>query len=413
MVGGSGKAKRWTRAVLHVDMDAFYASVEQRDRPELRGKPVVIGGDGPRSVVSTASYEARVFGVKSAMPGVIARRLCPQAIFLPVRMAHYVEVSRKLMHIFSRFSPTVEPLSLDEAFLDATGTEALFGTAAELAWSVQRAVREELALPCSVGVASNKFVAKVASDFKKPAGIVVVSPGEERAFLAPMPVERLWGVGPKTAERLRADGYDVIADVAAADPQLLHSRYGGLGHHLHALANGHDDRPVDDERERKSLGAERTLDVDISGVDAVRRQLGPLFEEVASGLRKANLRAGGVRLKIKYSDFHRMSREQLLAEPALDSASLRVAIEHLLPKLDLQRPIRLVGLTATHLVAADAPRQASLFEAPQTARSEALGRALDAINGKLGKGSIVRGTLTRRIDDIDRGVEHLDLDDPS
>ena len=220
-------------------------------------------------------------------------------------------------------------------------------------------------------------------------------------------------MGPKTAERLRADGYDVIADVAAADPQLLHSRYGGLGHHLHALANGHDDRPVDDERERKSLGAERTLDVDISGVDAVRRQLGPLFEEVASGLRKANLRAGGVRLKIKYSDFHRMSREQLLAEPALDSASLRVAIEHLLPKLDLQRPIRLVGLTATHLVAADAPRQASLFEAPQTARSEALGRALDAINGKLGKGSIVRGTLTRRIDDIDRGVEHLDLDDPS
>ncbi|HEY1098315.1 MAG TPA: DNA polymerase IV, partial [Myxococcota bacterium] len=295
------KARRWPRAVLHVDMDAFYASVEQRDRPELRGKPIVIGGDGPRSVVSTASYEARVFGVKSAMPGVVAKRLCPHAIFLPVRMSHYVEVSRKLMEILGRYSPTVEPLSLDEAFLDATGTEALFGTPAELAWSVQRAVREELALPCSVGVAANKFVAKVASDFKKPAGIVVVAPGEEQAFLSPMPIERLWGVGPKTAERLRADGYVTIADVAAADPALLQRRYGGLGEHLHALANGHDERPVDDDRERKSLGAERTMDIDIVGVDAVRRQIVPLIEEVAFGLRKANLRAGGVRLKIKYS----------------------------------------------------------------------------------------------------------------
>ncbi len=407
----TNKAKRWTRAVLHIDMDAFYASVEQRDRPELRGKCVVIGGDGPRSVVSTCSYEARKFGVKSAMPGVLAKRLCPQAIFLPPRMSHYVEVSKKLMQILGRYSPTVEPLSLDEAFLDATGTEALFGTAAELAWAVQRAVREELALPCSVGVASNKFVAKVASDFKKPAGIVVVQPGEERTFLAEMSIDRLWGVGPKTAERLRADGYTVIADVAAADAKELQRRYGGLGEHLHALANGHDDRPVDDERERKSLGAERTLDVDITGIEAVRRQVAPLIEEVAFGLRKANLRAGGIRLKLKYSDFHRVSREQMLNEPALDAVSIRAAIEQLLVRADVDRPIRLVGLAATHLVAADAPRQASLFEAPQTARSEALGRALDAINGKLGKGSIVRGTLTRRLDDVDRGVEHLDFDE--
>jgi DNA polymerase-4 len=403
----TANAKRWTRSVLHIDMDAFFASVEQRDRPELRGKPVVIGGDGRRGVVSTASYEARTFGIKSAMPGAVARRLCPRAIFLPPRMAHYADVSRKLMHILGRYSPTVEPLSLDEAFLDTTGTEALFGTPAELAWTVQRAVREALALPCSVGVASNKFVAKVASDFRKPAGIVVVTPGEEATFLAPMAVERLWGVGPKTAERLRADGYTLVGDVAAADVVELQRRYGTLGRHLHALARGHDDRPVDDERERKSLGAERTLDIDIVGIEAVRHQLIPLIDEVAHGLRKAGLRAGGVRLKLKYSDFHRVSREHLLAEPALDAASLRAVIEQLLPRVETNRPMRLVGLAATHLVAADAPRQTSLFDAPQANKSEALGRALDAINGKHGQHAVMRGNV-RRLDSIDRGVEHLD-----
>jgi DNA polymerase-4 len=311
------------------------------------------------------------------------------------------------MQILGRYSPTVEPLSLDEAFLDTTGTEALFGTPAELAWTVQRAVREELALPCSVGVASNKFVAKVASDFRKPAGIVVVTPGEEATFLAPMAVERLWGVGPKTAERLRADGYTLVGEVAAAELVELQRRYGNLGQHLHALANGNDDRPVDDERERKSLGAERTLDIDIVGVDAVRHQLIPLIDEVAQGLRKAGMRAGGVRLKLKYSDFHRVSREHLLAEPALDAASLRVVIEQLLTRVETNRPMRLVGLAATHLVAADAPRQTSLFDAPQANKSEALGRALDAINGKHGKHAVIRGNV-RRLDGIDRGVEHLE-----
>lgn len=399
--------KGWARAVLHVDMDAFFASVEQRDRPELRGKPIVIGGTGRRGVVSTASYEARKYGVKSAQPTAVAQRLCPHAIFLPPRMSAYVEASKIIMAVLGRFSPTVEPLSVDEAFVDATGTEDLFGPPVELAWRVQKAVREETQLTCSVGVATNKYVAKVASDLKKPNGIVVVQPGEERAFLAPLPIERLWGVGPKTAERLRADGFDVIADIAAADAADLARRYGALGEHIAALACGEDDRPVDDDHQRKSLGAERTLDLDITGVAAVRSQLVPLIDEVASGLRKAHVRARGVRLKLKYADFHRTSRELLLPEPVQDAASIAAALEHLLPKVDLTRPMRLVGLAATHLSDETAPRQASLFDTPKTEKQEALGRALDAIQNKHGRGIIARGDV-RDGDTLHRGNEHLD-----
>lgn len=401
--------KRWPRTVLHLDMDAFYASVEQRDRPELRGKPVVIGGGGRRGVVSTASYEARVFGVKSAMPTAVAHRLCPQAIFVPPRMSRYSEVSKALMAILGRYSPTVEPLSLDEAFIDANGTDELFGSPIDLAWTIQRAVREELSLSCAVGVATNKFVAKVASDQKKPGGIVVVQPGEEAAFLAPLPIERLWGVGPKTAEKLRADGYDVVADIAAVSPAELAQRYGSLGEHLANLARGKDDRPIDAEHERKSLGAERTLEEDIRGAVDVRHYLLPLVDEVAAGLRKAAVRAGGVRVKIKYADFRSVSRERVLPEPVLDAQTLIESIDHLLPKLELDRPIRLVGLAATHLVDEHAPRQASLFDAPQTAKQEALGRALDAIADKHGRSMIGRGAAgPRDLDGLDRGVEHKD-----
>ncbi len=416
----TGKPQRWERAVLHVDMDAFYASVEQRDRPELRGKPVVVGGSGRRGVVSTCSYEARKYGVKSAMPTMAAQRLCPHAVFVPPRMGAYVEVSKQIMAILGRFSPSIEPLSLDEAFVDATGTDELFGPPVELAWRVQRAVREETQLTCSVGAAANKYVAKVASDIKKPGGIVVVSPGEERAFLAPLPIERLWGVGPKTAEKLRADGFDTIADIAVVDPAELAKRYGSLGEHISALSRGEDDRPIDDDHTRKSLGAERTLESDVTGPAAVRSQLIPLIDEVCSGLRKAQMRAGGIRLKLKYADFHRTSRELLLPEPVQDAASLTAALEHLLTKADLTRPMRLVGLAATHLVDEAAPRQASLFDAPGfalpgrsgpgTEKQEALGRALDAIQKKHGRTAIARGD-TRDGDALDRGNEHLDEDE--
>jgi DNA polymerase-4 len=244
-------------------------------------------------------------------------------------------------------------------------------------------------------------------DLKKPGGIVVVGPGKERAFLAPLPVERLWGVGPKTAVRLRADGFDTIADVAAVDPKELERRYGSLGAHIAQLSRGEDDRPIDDDHQRKSLGAERTLESDIVGAAAVRAQLVPLVEEVSSGLRKAKLRAGGVRLKLKYSDFHRTSREVLLPEPVQDTASLLAALEHLLPKADLNRPMRLVGLAATHLIEETAPRQASLFDAPKVEKSEALGRAMDAILQKHERGAIARGDVRDR-DALDAGNEHLD-----
>lgn len=382
----------WARAVLHVDMDAFYASVEQHDRPELLGRAVVVGGTSRRAVVCAASYEARRFGVKSAMPMFAAERLCPHAVVLPVRMGRYLEVSKRLMALLGRFSPTVEPLSVDEAFVDATGTEALFGPPAELAWKVQRAVQDELGLPCSVGVAASKYVAKVASDLKKPRGLVVVPPGEERAFLEPLGVERLWGVGPTAAEQLRAAGFCTIGDVARAAPADLERRFGALGQHIAALAVGDDARPVDDARERKSMGAERTLEVDIRGAERVLRELLPLVDEVAAGLRAQGLRAGGVRLKLKYSDFRSVTREARLAAPAHDEASLRAALERLVRKADTSRPMRLVGVTATALVDDDAPRQVDLFAHQTTERDERLGRAVDKIRDRYGDDALVRGT---------------------
>jgi DNA polymerase-4 len=385
----------WTRAILHVDMDAFYASVEVRDHPEYAGKPLIVGGGGRRGVVSAASYEARRFGVKSAMPTAVALRLCPQLINLPVRMSRYAEVSKQVMAIFGRFSPLVEPLSLDEAFLDMTGTQALFGPPVDAAWKIQRAIRDELHLSASVGVAASKFVAKIASDLKKPAGLVVCPPGQERAFLEPLPLERLWGVGPKASERLRALGMGTIGDVARAGEANLTSRFGTLGAHIWRLAMGMDDRPVDPERERQSIGAERTLEHDIRGAIAVRHELLALADEVAASLRKQHLRAGGVRLKLKYADFRTTSRELKTAEPVADAASLIAALDALMPRVDVNRPIRLVGLAATALVDEGAPRQASLFGEPQ-AKSEKLGRAVDAIDSKFGRGTITRGDAPGR-----------------
>jgi DNA polymerase IV len=378
--------------VLHVDMDAFYAAVEQRDRPELLGRPVVVGGTGRRGVVSTASYEARRFGVKSALPMAIARRLCPQAVFIAGRMAHYKQVSRQVMEILARFSPTVEPLSLDEAFLDGTGTEELFGPPIDVAWKIKKAIRDELQLSCAVGVATNKTIAKIASDLKKPGGIVVVSPGEEQGFLGPLPVERLWGVGEKAAEKLRAVGLNTIDDVARQPEEVLRARLGALGPHILQIARGEDARPVDAHRERKSLGAERTLETDIRGTDAVRRVLLALADEVAAGLRQRGLRAGGVRVKVKTADFHQITREATLATPANDAASLLLAVDALLPRVDLDRPLRLVGIVATHLTDEEAPRQPDLFAAPTTDKAERLGAALDRIADKHGQGAVRRGT---------------------
>jgi DNA polymerase-4 len=377
------------RTILHLDMDAFYASVEQRDRPELRGKPVIVGGDGRRGVVSTASYEARIFGVKSAMPGYRARELCPDGIFVAPRMSRYAEVSAALMAILARYSPLVEPLSLDEAFVDLSGSERLLGSPEAVGARIRAEVRGELQLTASVGVATSKFVAKVASDVNKPDGLTIVPPGSEPSFLAPFSVERLWGVGPKTAERVRAAGFSTIGDVAR-EPERARSILGELGDHLVTLATGRDSREVVGDHERKSIGAERTLMHDVSGRDAVMRQLRPLCDEVAQSLRAADLRAGGVRLKLKYADFVSVTRDCHLAAPAADSATLHDALGDLIVRAEVDRPIRLVGLAAFDLHPAARPAQLGLFAAPGE-RHERLERAMDAVAGRFGSNTLRRG----------------------
>jgi DNA polymerase-4 len=383
---------RWPRVVFHVDMDAFYAAIEQRDRPELRGKPLIVGGTGNRGVVSTASYEARPFGVHSAMPTYRARQLCPQGIFIAPRHAHYTEVSRQLMDILGDYSPDVEPLSLDEAFLDMTGTEALFGAPEQTAARLQQAIRDKLALDASIGVATIKFIAKIGSDLNKPAGITICPPGRERAFLAPLPVERLWGLGKKNAPRVRAMGYSTIGDVQTASRQRLEGELGQLGTHIWLLARAQDPRRVSHEA-RKSHGAERTLDENIQGREPVRLRLLPLIDEVAAGLRKEGVKARGIRLKIKYATFEQRTRHRQLLEPANDVGSLQQAVEALLDRIDLDQPIRLVGMAAFDLQEDKAPTQQSLFAAPEgRPERQKLDEAIDAVTAKFGKGVVRRAS---------------------
>ncbi len=383
------------RVILHVDMDAFYASIEQRDNPALRGKPVIVGGGSRRGVVATASYEARKFGVHSAMPGFQARQKCPQGIFVTPRIGHYAAVSAQLMEIFDRYSPSVEPLSLDEAFVDMTGAERLFGTPMEMAERISSDIRETLDLTASIGVAGSKYVAKVASDFRKPAGITMVPNGGERQFLAPLKVERIWGVGPKAAESLHALGLKTIGDVAAYSRPVLESRLGPFGAHVWHLANGYDNRVVDSERQRKSVGAERTLAVNIQGIDAVRAQLLPLVDEVSEGLRQRGWRAHGVRLKLKYANFRLITRDRRLFEPVSDASSLQSELEVLLGRAELNTPIRLVGIGAFDLVESDAPRQGNLFAAP-VERRERLEVAMDEVTARFGSGLVVRGSTLKK-----------------
>ena len=385
-----------TPIVLHVDMDAFYAAIEIRDDPGLRGLPVVIGGSSRRGVVSTASYEARKFGIHSAMPGYEARRRCPEAIFISPRIRHYAAVSRELMAIFGRYSPSVEPLSLDEAFLDMTGAERLFGSPREMAEKVANDIRTELRLTASVGVATTKYVAKVASDFNKPDGITVVLPGTEKEFLAPLPIRRIWGVGPKAAARLEGLGLQTIGDVAEMPREVLESRFGGFGAHVWHLANAIDMRRVSAIRTRKSIGSERTLAADIVGKEAVRAHLLPLADEVARGLRKGSWRAHGVRLKLKTSEFQLMTRDRHVAEAICDAESILSALDALLEVARVDVPLRLVGVAAYDLVKDGTPRQVSLFNAENTERRERLEAAMDEVSEKFGRGLVVRGSSLKK-----------------
>ncbi len=339
------------RIILHADLDAFYASVEQLDRPELRGRPVVVGGPPEaRGVVAAASYEARRFGVRSAMPMAQALRLCPEAVRVPPRFDRYGEVSRQVMAIFRDMTPLVEPLSLDEAFLDVTEQAESFGGAAALARQLKAEVKRTTGLTVSVGAGSNKTVAKIASDMRKPDGLVGVPPGQEAAFLEPLPVRALWGIGPRTEEALAAAGIRTVGELARADPVQLERHFGSRGPFFQQLAQGRDDRPVVTEQERKSVGSETTFVRDLPDGPELRAQLGRIAAEVAERLAHEGVRARTVILKLRYADFRTITR-QTSRPDATDSADeIRRTAEALLSKVALAGDrFRLLGIHCSHL----------------------------------------------------------------
>ncbi len=379
------------RAIVHVDLDAFYASVEQRDAPELRGKPVIVGGHPQRGVVLAASYEVRPFGVKSAMPMAQAVRRAPQAIVVPPRFAAYVAASEAVFGIFHDVTPEVEPLSLDEAFLDVTASVSLFGPPATIARQIRRRIFDEVGLAASAGIASVKFVAKIASDHAKPNGQREVPPDGVIAYLAPLPVSRLWGVGPKTEAVLLAAGLRTIGDVAAVDPTWLVRTLGDLGRHLRALAQGHDGRPVVPDRHAKSVGAEDTFEEDVRDPARLRVHLHAQALRVARRLRRAGLFARGVELKLKFADFQSLSRHVRLDPATDDGHALFAAVGALLAKVPLTRAVRLTGVSAHELT--PSAGQLSLFDAPAQAERRRLNATLDDIAARFGKAAVVTADL--------------------
>ena len=384
-----------------MDMDAFYASVEQRDRPELRGRPVIVGADPKgRGVVSAASYEARVFGVRSAMPIGKAARLCPDGVFLPVDMDKYAGASRQIMGILGDFSPLVEPVSVDEAFVDLTGTASLFGPAPEAVREIKRRIRAETGLTASAGLAANKFIAKVASDLKKPDGLVIVEAGREAEFLAPLPIERLWGVGKATAKDLAALGIATIGQLQRLSRATLVARLGDHGAGLHDLAFGRDDRPVEPWTPPKSMGAETTFERDTSDRAQLDATLRGHAERVARELRAERLSAARVTLKLRYADFRTLTRSHT-GDPTQDGLELYRRAAMLLARERLVQPVRLIGVSASAL-AAEATGQLGLLEA-DAVRRERLARAVDRITGRFGEGTIVPATLLGRAQRRPRG----------
>ncbi len=388
--GGPGAwemdARLTPRSVVHVDMDAFYASVEQRDRPELRGKPVIVGADPTgRGVVSAASYEARPFGVHSAMPIGKAARLCPHAVFLPVDMAKYARVSAEIMAILADFSPLVEPVSIDEAFLDVSGTERLLGPPLAIAVAVKGRIRAEVGLVASVGVAPNKFLAKIASDLGKPDGLLEVPPGREAAFLAPLPIRRLWGVGAATERELAALGILTIGQLARLPRATLERRFGASGGHLGELALGRDDRPVIPFAPPKSMGAEETFERDHRDAARLERVLREQAERVARGLRENGYSASRVILKLRFADFRTLTRSHT-GDPTQDGLEIFRRAAASLARVRLADPVRLIGLSVSAL-GPPGRGQLSLLDAGAV-RRERLARAVDRLVSRFGEGSV-------------------------
>jgi DNA polymerase IV len=381
------------RDIAHVDMDAFYASVEQRDRPELRGLPVIVGADPKgRGVVSAASYEARVFGVRSAMPIGKAARLCPHGVFVPVDMAKYAHVSDEIMALLGEFSPLVEPVSVDEAFVDLTGTASLFGPAPDAVWRIKQRIRAETGLTASAGLAANKFIAKIASDLRKPDGMVVVEPGREAEFLAPLPIERLWGVGKATAKSLAALGIATIGQLQRLSRATLVSRLGEHGADLHELAFGRDDRAVTPWTAPKSMGAETTFERDTDDRTRLHTTLRGQAERVARELRAAGVAASRVTLKLRFADFRTITRSHT-GDPTQDGLELYRRVMLLFAREILVQRVRLIGVSASTL-GPPASGQLDLLD-PNAVRRERLARAVDGISERFGAGAIRPAALMR------------------
>lgn len=388
-------------SIIHVDLDQFYAAVEILDFPELKGLPLIVGGrPDSRGVVCTASYEARAFGVKSAMPSSQAARLCPQALWRVPRMSRYSEKSREVRAVFERFTDQIQPVSLDEAYLDVGGSLKLFGSSETIGRRIKDEIFRDTGLVASVGVAENKFLAKVASDLKKPNGFVVIPPGAEHAaaILNPLPVSRIWGVGPKTGEKLSKLGIVKIADLIAVDPEWLERRIGRENAlRLLSLARGIDPGEVECGGISKSLGRENTFAKDMRDVDAMERELLAFADEVATRLRAEGLKCGGVTLKVKFADFTRITRALMLEEPTdLAEPLYRAAKTILRERVELAgRGVRLLGLTTTHLARAGAAAQ-SLFSDEDTERKERAALAIDRLRGKFGDGAVTMGRLLEK-----------------
>jgi len=387
-----------TPTILHVDMDAFFAAVEVREDPSLRGQPVVIGADpregSGRGVVSTASYEARAFGIGSAMPISEAYRRCPEAVFLKPRISLYAEVSDHIFDIFRRYTDLVEPLSLDEAFLDVTGSHALFGDGPQIAEMIKREISERESLTASVGVAASKFMAKLASDLDKPDGLVLVPTGREREFLAPLEVHRLWGAGIKAQERFRRLGVRTIGEVADLGVDRLVSAFGdSMGRRFHELALGRDTRTVAPGRIRKSLGREVTFSEDIRDREAVEQTLFRLCDRVARGLRKRELAGATVALKLRWEGFETVTRQKTLDRPVNTTERLWPIARGLFRKADRpQRRVRLIGVSLSGL-SRGVTSQLGLFEAEETPVDSRVAEAVDSLAERFGEGSVTRAAL--------------------
>ena len=384
--------------VLHVDMDAFYASVEERERPELKGQPVVVGGTPEgRGVVAAANYAAREYGVHSAMPAGRARMLCPQAVFIRPRMDLYAEVSGQIREIFRRYTPLVEPLSLDEAFLDVTASRSLFGSGPEIAARIKQDILEELSLVASVGVAPNKFLAKLAGALEKPDGLVVVDPDHVQDFLDPLPVERLWGVGTVAAERLWSMGVYTIADLRRQTEATMTDRFGKWGTHLWELAHGRDSRTVTPDSEARSISHETTFEVDIADRSVLRSWLLALTEQVGRRLRRSDLRAHTVEIKVRYADFRTVNRSNTLAAPTSVTPELWASAARLLERQLRLRgdPVRLLGMGTSNLTDESA-RQPDLFAETAETKHREVDGVLDQISERFGQHALRRGGGARR-----------------